>query len=376
MSAATDNGGSGRERFEALDALRGIAALGVAWGHFHGADIRGGAMHFAFYLFVDLFFILSGFVLAHRYLDEWLARRLKMPVFALHRFARLYPMNVYALFGVLGISLIRGAVTAPPELNGWAAIASGFETYADGNVFTFVLTLFLAQNVGLTPLGPSWHGPSWSISVEFYAALFLFFWIGLWRDNRNTTFVAPTLILALVCILAVVNGEGSLAVGGHDILPWVNYGLMRGLSEIAIGILAYRVYRAIGARIEASLAVGTLIEIVLVALAGVLLFRKPFVAHEDIFAIPLFATLIFWLAVPRGFIAMLLGTRPLRWIGKLSYSIYINHYLVILILPMVALPRWPLLYFSIVVTLSWLTWRWIEVPARRAINRKLSPYIN
>ena len=195
-------------------------------------------------------------------------------------------MNVYALIGVLAVSLVRGAVTAPPELNGWAALASGFETYADGNVFTFVLTLFLAQNVGLTPVGPSWHGPSWSISVEFYAALFLFFWIGLWRDNRNTTFVAPTLILALVCILAVVNGEGSLPVSGHDILPWVNYGLMRGLSEIAIGILA------------------------------------------------------------------------------------------ILILPMVALPRWPLLYFRIVVALSWLTWRWIEVPAQRAINRRLSRYIN
>ena len=79
-----------RVRFEALDSLRGIAALGVAWGHFYGPPIAGGTRQFAFYLLVDLFFVLSGFVLAHRYLDEMLDRRVTLKEFAVHRFARLW----------------------------------------------------------------------------------------------------------------------------------------------------------------------------------------------------------------------------------------------------------------------------------------------
>ena len=155
-----------RRRFEALDSLRGIAALGVAYGHFWGPQILGKTYHFSFYLLVDLFFIISGFVLAHRYLDDWMERRVTLATIASHRFARLWPLHVFGLFGMLAFSLARSALHAPPGLPFIEALQSGIDLYPDGRAYTFALHLLLAHNIGLTPSGLSWHAPSWSIDRD------------------------------------------------------------------------------------------------------------------------------------------------------------------------------------------------------------------
>lgn len=364
-----------RPRFEALDSLRGVAALGVAYGHFYGPQILDKSHNFAFYLLVDLFFILSGFVLAHRYLDDWLLRRVSLSEFALHRFARLYPLHLYGLLGIVAFSLLRSALYAAPELSWFDALKSGIDVYPDGRVYTFVLHLLLAHNIGFTPSGLSWHGPSWSISVEFFAPLLLFLWVGLWRDNRNTTFAGPTLILALACVLAIFNGAHSLDVHYQNLTVWANYGVLRCLAEAAIGLLVYRGYMAFDGPAPAlGRSASTAVEIVLLALIGTLLFRRPFTSPQDVLILPLFAALIFWLASARGWVSQILLLPPLRWAGRLSYSIYINHFLVVMSLSLVIFKPW-WLYFGLVLAMSWATYRWIEVPARRAINRRLAPYV-
>ena len=363
-----------RTRFEALDSLRGVAALGVAYGHFYGPQIMDGTRHFAFYLLVDLFFVLSGFVLAHRYLDEWLGRRVTLAQFALHRFARLYPLHLYGLIGILALSLLRGLLEAPAGVTGIEALAAGIDAYPDGKLFTFILHLFLLQNIGLTPGGLSWHGPSWSISVEFFAPLLLFFWIGLWRENRNTSFAMPTLLLALACLLAIFNSARSLDVHVQNILPWLNYGILRCLAETAIGVLMYRCYCRLRERNDPGIALATAVEAALLVAISSLLFRKPFSSPEDVLIVPLFAALVLWIASPRGAIATLLLTPPFRWIGRISYSIYINHFLVVIALSLVIFKPW-WLYFGLVLGLSWATYRFIEAPARAALNRRLAAFV-
>ena len=366
-----------RARFEALDSLRGIAALGVAWGHFYGPPIAGGTRQFAFYLLVDLFFVLSGFVLAHRYLDELLERRVTLKEFTVHRFARLYPLHLYGLIGILLLSLVRGGMYPAEGTHGFGALMSGIEPYPDGKLFTFVMHLFLAQGIGFTPGGLSWHGPSWSISTEFFAPLVLFFWITCWRERlggMHTSFVLPTSLLALACLLAIHNTGRTLDVHVQNILPWLNTGLMRCFAEAAIGVLAYRCWRQIDDGIAVSIAVATIIEVLLLAAIGGLLFRRAFHSPEDILIVPLFAALVFWLATPRGGLARLLLLRPFQWLGRMSYSIYINHFLVVIALSLVLFkPMW--LYFGLVLGLSWLTFKGIEAPARRAINRRLSAVV-
>jgi peptidoglycan/LPS O-acetylase OafA/YrhL len=200
----------------------------------------------------------------------------------------------------------------------------------------------------------------------------LFMWIAMWRDNRNLSFVGPTTVLALVCALSVVNGAHSLDVHYQNLTVWANYGVLRCLAEMAVGLLAYRTYRALGTQLTLSRELATAVELLLLILACLLLFRRPFTSPEDVLIIPLFAALIFILATGRGWIAQTLLLPPFRWVGKLSYSIYINHFLVVMSLSLVLYKPW-WLYFGLVLGLSWLTYTYIESPVRRAINQRLAP---
>src|ERR1700761_6040207 len=88
-----------RRTFETLNAMRGIAAIGVVL--FHGRALWHGAVAPHGYLAVDIFFMLSGFVIAHAY-EERLRLGLSVAEFAKIRIIRFYPL--YALGLTLGIT--------------------------------------------------------------------------------------------------------------------------------------------------------------------------------------------------------------------------------------------------------------------------------
>ncbi len=140
---------SGKQRFLALDALRGLAALWVVYFH-----VFGGLG----YLAVDFFLVLSGFILSHRY---WYADKPATPlVFINHRIARLYPLHLYTL---LVFVLVHWLMY-------WT-----MPSYPDGALFTFVQHLTMMHNIGLNPHGLTWNYPSWSVSVEFVVNILFIF---------------------------------------------------------------------------------------------------------------------------------------------------------------------------------------------------------
>jgi len=102
FAAATSRG-----RYTALDAWRGIAALTVVYGHQTGGMVSA-TRFIAFYLAVDFFFVLSGFVLAHRYWDELVRERKPFWPVVVARFARLYPMNARPLQPLNGREIKTG----------------------------------------------------------------------------------------------------------------------------------------------------------------------------------------------------------------------------------------------------------------------------
>jgi peptidoglycan/LPS O-acetylase OafA/YrhL len=145
-------------RFYELDSLRGIAALSVVIFHFQFdfVDKANYPSSFAYpkgYLAVDLFFILSGIVLAYRYGEGLRTGTVSIGRFLVARLARLYPLHFVTLMFLVTFAIYTGT---------W-----GKSYFGGGSVpgYALVLNLLLIQCIGLLPAA-TFNIVSWSISTE------------------------------------------------------------------------------------------------------------------------------------------------------------------------------------------------------------------
>src|SRR6516164_1868697 len=169
-------------QLQSLTPLRGIAALWVVLYHY--AVLYPPSLHLQHYtdmlekgyLAVDLFFMLSGFVLAHVYWNAFAAdvdERYRKFLFA--RIARLYPLHLFVLSLFVATEIADRAVhyaeTGELEL----VPLEGAQSFT-----ALVANLFMLQGLKASQL--SWNYPAWSISVEFMAYLVFPFALPLiWR---------------------------------------------------------------------------------------------------------------------------------------------------------------------------------------------------
>ena len=293
----------------AFTGIRGIAALYVAVYHFGLYYIfRGGARNMLGhgYIAVDLFFMMSGFVMALTYRDLFAGGQLprNMMDFLGKRIARIYPLYVIASVAAL-IAVI------------WAGLSAS----ADQMTATkFVSNLLMVQSWGISD---SYAGPGWSISTEWAAYLIfpLLCSIMLFRQRQVALAWAAVAFLFLVLLAElpadmthVVRAQGPL-----DLYDGRNYGAVaRCLIEFLLGMLCFRAsrHRGLSDRLGCNW-----VSICALTLIGALLA----VRNSDILIIPLIALLLVSVARDKGPVARLLGSPVFRWLGTISYSIYLFH---------------------------------------------------
>lgn len=278
-----------QQRFVALDSLRGICAIMVAIYHFstvsYLADvpfIKNG------FLFVDFFFVLSGFVIASSY-GERLRGGFSISRFMFLRLGRLYPLHIFVLCLYLPIAL-GGGYSA---INFWKTVLL-LQAFSDGQ------------------LG-NWNPPSWSISAEVWTYL----------------------IFASLCQISgrlLPWALGALIVAAPPILLWTSDryldvcfegALLRCLFGFSMGAIAFMCWSRVE-RLSLSSKAFTLIELVAVA-SSLLIVSVAGAGPLSFLCPPVFVVTILVFAHERGSISALLTTRTLRTIGALSYSIYMTH---------------------------------------------------
>ena len=293
------------QRFEVLDSFRGLCALFVVFYHLH---VAGSVTEFAFFrgssVFVEFFFVLSGFVLAHGYAFR---PDLAFGPYFRARLLRLYPLH---LFMLLVFILLEFGKWAAMEGLGISLNNAAFSNdYAPEGILPNLLLLH-AWTPFTNPL--SFNTPSWSISIEMYMYLLLFLTLLLPRALRLLTW--------LLIPIAMFH----LMITGSDLLVSP---VMRGLSGFFGGVLCYLVYRRFAASIRPSKTAASLVE-------GALLFAVVGVVQSDaenraLLATMLFYVVVFWFALERGQLSAWLRHPRLQALGRLSYSIYMTHAAVI-----------------------------------------------
>jgi peptidoglycan/LPS O-acetylase OafA/YrhL len=298
----------------ALDGLRAVAiALVVVYhalmpAHFGGA---GG---------VDVFFVLSGFLITALLLEEWEGRgAVSLRRFYLRRFVRLGPPLVLML-----------AVVFVP-----VAVTMGLPTAVDGTALSLSYTMPVGAESGATALSPYEH--TWSLGVEewFYAV-----WppVLVWflHGRRRWAVVAASgaaAVLALAEFAAQAQtGQVSFILRAGGLMAGCVLGLLlhssasrapRWVGPAGLGLLGLSVVRS-------SIAPFSTVD-VLSAGAGALLLVTAL------------------LRGPEGLLRRLLSARPVAYAGRISYELYLWHYPVLCVL-------------GVLNRSDWLEVGWIAVP--------------
>jgi peptidoglycan/LPS O-acetylase OafA/YrhL len=298
-------------RLPGLEALRGLAALAVALHHIGVESFtppRPLAPHA--YLAVDLFFVLSGFVIALAY-EEDMGRGLTLGGFLRRRLCRLYPLFLFSL--ALGL--------AAAALGWWLAVPLGGPLLLAGLPAALLLLPLPLPATGhgwrpVIPLNPA----AWSLSLELWGncayALLL-----PWLTLRRLLLILGGAALALILLRLGRYGGLNFGAGWHGYpLGWVRFAL-----GFAAGLLLCRLWRRGGLP---SCGVATLLAL---ALAQGAVWAMP----RGGAGLELGAVLLLGPAtVLLGATVRLRGAaaRGALALGRLSYPIYIVH--------------WPVLYLA------------------------------
>lgn len=283
-----------RRVFLTLDGLRGVAAVFVAMRHtafFHDLGVRGG------YLAVDLFFVLSGFVIAHAY-ERRLAAGLSAGRFMVLRYLRLWPVYVLGA----GLGLVAALCHALP----------GRENLSPGEVARVApLALLMLPGPPIRQMLYPVNSVAWSLALELMVNLA---YALAWRRLRDLRVLAAVTMVFAGGLVAAVVWFGKLDVG----FTWANAwgGLPRVAFSFAAGLIAYRVWRAwpAGWRLTAWAPLAVLPA----------LFWRPAdtVVYPLVCVIAVFPALVVVAARTQPGAA---SRRLFAWLGAASYPLYALH---------------------------------------------------
>lgn len=293
-------------RFEALDGWRGICALLVVLFH---APVAGIVHETAFfrhgYLFVDFFFVLSGFVIAHAFYDRLRGEQNFGRFFGLRLF-RVYPLHLFMLALFVAFECLMLMTKGPSE------------AFVGGNsVVALAHNLLMSHSLGtVDTLG--WNYPSWSISAELLA-YGLFALMVIRAPRAMLPLMAVTIVGGLV-VIALVEGTMDTTV---------RFGWLRCLAGFSLGaVLRLVIWPRAGGRVAVGGTAWTLAELACVLLVAV------FVSELGGSVLSVAAPLVFAFAIyvfghEGGAVSRLLKAGPIAFLGAISYSVYMTHAFVI-----------------------------------------------
>ena len=355
---------------DAITGVRFLAAAGVVLYHFALPIVRPVSPPLsnvigAGYTAVDLFFLLSGFILSYSYLTPDGRMRGTRRNFYVSRFARIYPAY-----------LVGFLLAAPSDI---------FTSLHVNRLITAVEKLVVNAGVVLamvqawTPFTAwSWNFPAWSVSVEaFFYLVFPILGMQLARLRPSSARAAAALLwlasLVPPLLLWRLHGTtGAPAVGDHLQMA-VEFTPLLRLPEFLIGILLGQAFlRGAFRNLNANLAVSVAVVGLFALLGFCPSLPHPLLANGLL--APLFALLIVGLAKGDNLLSRVLSTRAMVVLGEASYSLYILQIPVALALnipPPYKSGRLLMIYLVALLACSLLTWRFVETPLRRAIRSRL-----
>ena len=379
-----------------LTPLRGIAALLTVIYH---ADLyigMGGDALLKFkdsllisklYLMVDFFFVLSGFIMCHVY-SKWFSnsvKRTSFKKFSIARFARVYPLHFFTLLYLVALRV-------------WFVAAGGNDPSPfDQSSFTWQsisTNLLLIQSMNVHNWF-TWNNAAWSISTEWWMYMLFPFLVAPFLRLSSTARVAVVLacFAGYVFIMLVIQNYVSLPPTLSFIEvkpnPTINvayqFGFLRCMFGFIIGMMIYLGYKEDFAK--KFFSNGSILILFTLGLFICLHFAVP-----DVISVSFYPLIILSAAYGSKNMDAFFGNKIMQRLGDWSFSIYLVHQpiaytfftLTAYFNPVIPgavngpppkpsmLTAWIIciIFITITIFLSWLSYKFIELPSRNWINNK------
>ncbi|GAY17287.1 acyltransferase [Mycobacterium sp. shizuoka-1] len=374
-SSQVDQGGleavSAVDRVASLTGVRAVAALLVLATHAAyttGKYTHGfvGLVYSRMEIGVPIFFVLSGYLLFGPWVRAAVSGDSAPSVrrYAWHRVRRIMPAYVVTVLAAYLIYHFREAGPNPGHT--WIGLLRNLtltQIYTDNYAFNGYL------HQGLTQM--------WSLAVEvaFYVALPVLAWLLLVVACRRRW--RPRVLLTALAALALISPAWMVLVHTTDFLPEGARLWLPGYLAWFIGGMLLTVLGAMGVRVYGFIALTLAIVsflIVSTPIAGEPT-TSPRGVTEALVKTCFYAAIATLVVAPlalgnRGWYARALGSRPMVWLGEISYEIFLVH-LVVMEIAMVEVLRWPvytgsmpaLFVVTLVMTIpvAWLLHRFTRV---------------
>jgi len=352
-----------RETFPSLTGLRFVLAAWITVYHLlHSYGPIAAAEHpliAAGNARVDIFFVLSGFVLAHVYAvrDAAKAKRFDFLQFLVARAARLYPLHLLAL-AVLGAAVLAAHLVGKgEEVAGYTGLG-------------LLANLFMLQATNIAGSG-GWNFPAWTLSAEAFGYLLFPIFIAMGAALR----ARPLALLALALVIVVALGAAWTGLGMGPLSEATQvFGIIRGAACMLVGVGARYAFDDLSLdRAQAGA----------LAIAGGLIAAASAMLGLDLALVAMGAgALIIGLAgLDRGGVVTALAGPTLVRLGHWSFALFILHMPVFIITWRVLDAigwageldwRNGLIMLGLAMAVSWPAHALVEEPAREKIRKAFS----
>ena len=262
------------------------------------------------WLFVDFFFVLSGFVISYNYVS--IDNKSDLLIFIKKRLIRLYPLLFYTVLIFLCFEIISPLIF--PQL-------VNYPNTLIENIELTVESLLFFNSTPIIGITSGMNHPSWSISSEMISYIVYGIFTYYCTRRVKNIFSFFIIIVSLAILFFISNNTKGIHFTG-------DYGFLRGFIGFFIGALVYEFYSNKNFTIQNSF------EYLITLLLILSFYFVNIINNNFTFIFPfIFGLFILFLTKTNGYISKFLEHKILRFYGRISYSIYLNHIIIIITLP-------------------------------------------
>jgi len=334
---------------KSIDGIRGTAAIIISIYHFelYYPLLSNGGIFNLGYLFVEMFFIISGFLLIRS-----IEKRIEIGKFSIKQFIKLKLLRIYPAYivSIFGLAFIYSY---------WGQMGIGEWIYQHGKLKELFSEVFLIQTTGIADFQYISFN-AWYVSVLFIVTIIILFLYKIF----NKKFICGLSLIIFVTGYAMLFIANSNMSADTYIFSCIPTAIVRGMADIMLGVFTYYVYKKINTVLrKLSFFKISIIEIIIMLFIAYLM--KDYITYRLNWSIVIvFSIMVLCMFSNSGIISKLLSIKYFSFLGKISYSYYLwqafGFALVVIYFPDINKYIMLILYIFINIFIGWLSYLILE----------------